>query len=90
MHCVACAQGRDGIKGRHWLLEMDLKDGVVLRLDKTSRSILVLLRHLGRIQEVGVGAGATHSPLGPWPAIVPACVSIGNGCRSRCMRSHAG
>ena len=42
------------MKGRHWLLESDLKEGLTLRLDKSSRSILIILRQLGRIHEVGL------------------------------------
>lgn len=45
-------QNKEGIKGRHWFLESDLKDGITLKLDKTSKSILTVLRHLGRLQEV--------------------------------------
>ncbi len=47
-----CIQGKDGIKGQHWLLEKDLKEGVSLRLDKSSRATLIILRQLGRLQEV--------------------------------------
>jgi hypothetical protein len=47
-------QNRDGIKGRHWFLESDLKDGLVIKLDKTGKSVLSLLRHLGRLTEVRV------------------------------------
>lgn len=49
--CIAC-QGREGVRGRPWFLESSLKDGQVLRLDKSSKALLVLLRHLGRLQEV--------------------------------------
>jgi hypothetical protein len=33
-------------------VETDLKAGTAIRMDKTGKSILMLLRHLGRLQEV--------------------------------------
>ena len=47
--------------GRSWLLESDLRTGSAVRLDKSGRTLLTLLRHLGRLQELRVQAdGATH------------------------------
>ncbi|EFN57576.1 hypothetical protein CHLNCDRAFT_143235 [Chlorella variabilis] len=49
------------LKGRSWVLEADLRTGTAVRLDKTGKALLTLLRHLGRLQEVRVQAdGATH------------------------------
>jgi len=53
--------GHDSLKGRMWVLESDLKSGAALRLDKTGKTILTLLRHLGRLVEVRVSVdGSTH------------------------------
>ncbi|KAG1680405.1 hypothetical protein FOA52_015496 [Chlamydomonas sp. UWO 241] len=43
---------REGVAGRHFFLEADLKEGNTLRLDKSGKTMMVLLRHLGRVQEV--------------------------------------
>lgn len=52
---------QEGLKGKVWVLEADLKSGAALRLDKTGKTILTLLRHLGRIGEARVSAeGTTH------------------------------
>ncbi|KAG2491844.1 hypothetical protein HYH03_009800 [Edaphochlamys debaryana] len=48
-HSVAT---KDGIKGHFWFLESDLREGVAIKPDKTGKSMLTILRHLGRIQEV--------------------------------------
>ncbi len=45
-------QGKEGIRGRHWFLESDLKGGATLKMDKTGKAILTVLRHLGRLIEV--------------------------------------
>ncbi|KAI7839366.1 hypothetical protein COHA_006891 [Chlorella ohadii] len=51
----------EALKGRSWLMESDLRSGAAVRLDKTGKTLLTLLRHLGRLQEVRVHAdGATH------------------------------
>lgn len=43
------------------MLEADLKAGAAVRLDKTGKTLLTLLRHLGRLQELRLQAdGATH------------------------------
>lgn len=72
-------QSREGVKGRFWFLEQDLKAGTVVKLDKSGRNLLMTLRHLGRIAEVGGPAGGPRgrtgvpsraaqraAPLPPW------------------------
>ncbi|PIA50167.1 hypothetical protein AQUCO_01300719v1 [Aquilegia coerulea] len=44
----------EAVKGKHFFLETDIK-GPVLKLDITGKSILTVLRHLGRINETRVG-----------------------------------
>lgn len=51
LHCVA---GKEGIRGRFWFVDSDLKKGTALKLDKTGKAILTVLRHLGRLTEVRV------------------------------------
>jgi hypothetical protein len=46
------AQSKEAAKGRFWFVETDLRSGSAIRMDKTGKSILMLLRHLGRLQEV--------------------------------------
>lgn len=41
-------QPHEQLKGRSWVLESDLKSGAAVRLDKTGKTLLTLLRHLGR------------------------------------------
>jgi hypothetical protein len=49
------------LKGRSWVMEADLRNGTAVRMDKSGKMLLSLLRHLGRLQEVRVQAeGATH------------------------------
>lgn len=51
----------EALKGRVWAMESDLKSGAALRLDNTGKTILTLLRHLGRVAELRINAdGATH------------------------------
>ena len=50
--CVGATQSKEGVKGRYWFMEADLRDGVALKADKTGKTILMVLRHLGRLQEV--------------------------------------
>lgn len=45
-------QGKEGIRGRFWFVDSDLKKGTALKLDKTGKAILTVLRHLGRLTEV--------------------------------------
>lgn len=47
-------QAKEELHGRQWALESDLKSGTALRLDKTGRSIITVLRHLGRISETRI------------------------------------
>ncbi|XP_004516030.1 SKA complex subunit 1 homolog [Cicer arietinum] len=44
----------EGIKGKHFFLEADIK-GPSLKLDNTGKAILTVLRHLGRFNESRVG-----------------------------------
>ncbi|CAL5211428.1 unnamed protein product [Lathyrus oleraceus] len=44
----------EGIKGKHFFLEADIK-GPALKLDHTGKAILTVLRHLGRFNETRVG-----------------------------------
>ncbi|XP_021898633.1 spindle and kinetochore-associated protein 1 homolog isoform X2 [Carica papaya] len=44
----------ESVKGKHFFLETDMK-GPVLKLDNTGKSILTVLRHLGRISETRIG-----------------------------------
>ncbi|KAL9277122.1 hypothetical protein ACSQ67_025333 [Phaseolus vulgaris] len=44
----------EGIKGKHFFLEADIK-GPSLKLDNTGKAILTVLRHLGRINETRIG-----------------------------------
>ena len=46
-------QGKEGLKGRHWFMEADMKQTHTLRPDKTGKALLTVLRHLGRLHEVG-------------------------------------
>ena len=57
-------QCAEPLRGRPWVLEADLKAGAHLRLDKSGKAMLTLLRHLGRLAEVraaALGAGARGS-----------------------------
>ncbi len=45
-------QGKEGVKGHHWFMEQDTKSANILRPDKTGKSLLTVLRHLGRLHEV--------------------------------------
>lgn len=50
----------ESIKGKtYWALETDLKTGHALRLDKSGKTTLTLLRHLGRITEVRIPVDGT-------------------------------
>lgn len=43
------------------MVESDLKNGSMVRMDNSGRSMLILLRHLGRLSEMRVGVeGTTH------------------------------
>ncbi|CAI9279406.1 unnamed protein product [Lactuca saligna] len=44
----------EGVKGKHFFLETDVK-GPSLKLDITGKAILTVLRHLGRISESRIG-----------------------------------
>lgn len=48
-------QNKEGIRGHFWFTETELRNGSALRPDKTGKGLLMMLRHLGRISEVGLG-----------------------------------
>jgi hypothetical protein len=51
----------EALRSRVWVPESDLKAGTALRLDNTGKTVLTLLRHLGRVGEVRIQAdGGTH------------------------------
>lgn len=58
-HCAL--QSKEAAKGRFWFVETDLRSGTAIRMDKTGKSILMLLRHLGRLQEVSVALSPGRS-----------------------------
>ena len=43
-------QNKEGVKGRYWFMDADLRDGALT--GKTGKTILTILRHLGRMHEV--------------------------------------
>ncbi|KAF6266088.1 hypothetical protein COO60DRAFT_642581 [Scenedesmus sp. NREL 46B-D3] len=43
---------KEAAKGRSWFLESDLRAGAAVKMDKSGKSMLMLLRNLGRLQEV--------------------------------------
>ena len=45
-------QGKEGFKGKFWFAETDMKGGGQLKLDKSGKAIITVLRHLGRLNEV--------------------------------------
>eukprot|EP00877_Chromochloris_zofingiensis_P004965 jgi/Chrzof1/1446/Cz10g08080.t1 len=49
-------EAKDSVKGRFWFLETDLKSGSNLKMDKTGKSVLMVLRHVGRLAEVCIPA----------------------------------
>jgi hypothetical protein len=54
-------QTKEAAKGRFWFVESDLRAGAAVKMDKTGKSMLMLLRHLGRLQEVRHDRKATCS-----------------------------
>lgn len=49
------------VKGKMWALEADCKAGRHLRMDNTGRSIIMVLRHVSRLNEVRIPVdGTTH------------------------------
>ena len=75
-------QSKEAAKGRYWFLETDLKSGTAIRMDKTGKSILMLLRHLGRLQEVsGAEAEANLDRPMIWHAMM-ALDQVPSGCTS--------
>ncbi|KAK9835147.1 hypothetical protein WJX81_001101 [Elliptochloris bilobata] len=55
--------GKEGVKGRYWFTEPDLKAGACIRSDKTGRALLTVLRHLGRIQEMRFNLEGSMQPV---------------------------
>ena len=46
-------QNKEGVKGHYFFMEDDMKRAAgVLRMDKSGKILLTILRHLGRLQEV--------------------------------------
>ena len=43
-------QNKEGVKGRYWFMDADVKDGTLT--GKTGKTILTVLRHLSRLHEV--------------------------------------
>lgn len=52
-------QIKEPLRGQRWVLESDLKTGNALKLDKSGKAILTVLRHLGRISEARVSVEGT-------------------------------
>jgi hypothetical protein len=46
------AKMNPGMHSHFWFMESDLKDGSVLKCDRSGKSLLQLLRHLKRFREV--------------------------------------
>lgn len=49
----------ENLKGESWLQETDLQRGRHIKVDKTGKALLSLLRHLGRLREVRAGGAAS-------------------------------
>ena len=62
-------QAREGIKGRFWFMEADMKQTQTLRPDKTGKALLTVLRHLGRLHEVWQLFLSTHCPVIDLPTL---------------------
>ncbi|KFM24003.1 Spindle and kinetochore-associated protein 1-like protein [Auxenochlorella protothecoides] len=60
-YSVAVMEGgiKEPLRGQRWVLESDLKTGNALKLDKSGKAILTVLRHLGRISEARVSVEGT-------------------------------
>ena len=43
-------QNKEGVKGRYWFMDADVRDGALT--GKTGKTLLTILRHLGRLHEV--------------------------------------
>ncbi len=50
LHAAMRAQNKEGVKGRYWFMDADVRDGALT--GKTGKTILTILRHLGRLHEV--------------------------------------
>lgn len=49
---AAVAKANPRMQKHFWFLESDLKDGTILRCDRSGKGLLQLLRHLKRFSEV--------------------------------------
>ncbi|CAK0765078.1 hypothetical protein CVIRNUC_003222 [Coccomyxa viridis] len=54
---------REGVKGRFWFMEADMRQTQTLRPDKTGKALLTVLRHLGRLHEVRVQVDGAMQPV---------------------------
>ncbi|KAK9909740.1 hypothetical protein WJX75_006779 [Coccomyxa subellipsoidea] len=54
---------KEGVKGHHWFMEQDMKNANVLRPDKTGKSLLTVLRHLGRLHELRLSVEGSMQPV---------------------------
>lgn len=70
-------QSKEAAKGRFWFVETDLRSGTAIRMDKTGKSILMLLRHLGRLQEVSAASPGSSASLQQAQAL-----AVGWQCRT--------
>ncbi|EIE20832.1 hypothetical protein COCSUDRAFT_57381 [Coccomyxa subellipsoidea C-169] len=55
--------GKEGVKGHHWFMEQDMKSANILRPDKTGKSLLTVLRHLGRLHELRLSVEGSMQPV---------------------------
>ncbi|BDA42366.1 Spindle and kinetochore-associated protein 1 homolog [Coccomyxa sp. Obi] len=55
--------GKEGVKGHYWFMEADMKNASILRPDKTGKSLLTVLRHLGRLHEVRLSVEGSMQPV---------------------------
>eukprot|EP00887_Chlorella_sp_A99_P000775 scaffold5.g775.t1 len=61
----------EGLKGRVWVLEADLRAGQAVRLDKSGKAMMQLLRHLGRTSEVQLPAYVDYVKTGSFKELAP-------------------
>ena len=79
-------QNKEGVKARHFFMEDDMKKATgVLRMDKSGKILMTILRHLGRLQEV-----RTHlCPLLWLPVAIRACQHTRCHIHMRCLELSA-
>ncbi len=88
-------QGKEGIAGRFFFLETDCRDGQAIKMDKTGKALLTLLRHLKRTDEVQSGPVwpvISHQTCFPWPLLcaVPLFPEWGQHPGARAQRVKSG